>query len=508
MAETQLKLALDDPSDDPEVVGDTEPEPERIVLEYGRSISVKLIVGSICLSIFISTLNVALRSLPEFVHFLLRVLSSGVIFGTLTSAVRYRIDFSNEGIQFSSAFKGPLHEQLYRGWNDVHAIDLVNASESLVPQSWQERSGPFGENIVLRVLTNFVSLFSEGDKLTFYFKSGGSASVRLSRLTRAQGRELVSAIERYCDQTKVATPILALERFLMLDSDQNLNRTELWLEDLSRHWAATNFATLPSGHKLLDGRLKILIQISGGGMSAVYLAESSDETKVIVKEAFIPSEVSVDLKAKATELFNRQVKVLQKLSHPQIVQVIDHFVEFGRDYLVLQYVPGMTLRQMRKSSEEPSERVILDLALQIAEILIYLHSQEPPIVHRDLTPDNLVLDKSNQIVLIDFGVASEVIGTATRTIVGKQSYMAPEQLRGKAAPRSDIYAFGATLHFLITGQDPIPLTQSHPVSINKEISKALSDIVAECTAYDGEQRLVSAQILKQRLESLNDHADK
>src|SRR5262249_22800632 len=163
---------------------------------------------------------------------------------------------------------------------------------------------------------------------------------------------------------------------------------------------------------------------------------------------------------KAHELFNREAQLLSKLNHPQIVKVLDHFVENGRSYQLLEYLNGQDLRQHVRQNGVRREDEVLAWGIQMAEILKYLHEQDPPIVHRDVTPDNFVLRQDGSIVLIDFGAANEFVGNATGTLVGKQAFISPEQFRGKSVTASDIYALGGTLHFLLTGEDPEALSTS------------------------------------------------
>ncbi len=105
-----------------------------------------------------------------------------------------------------------------------------------------------------------------------------------------------------------------------------------------------------------------------------------------------------------------------------------------------------------------------------------------PVIHRDLTPDNIVVKDDGTLVVIDFGAANEFIGNSTGTFVGKQCYISPEQFRGKAVPQSDIYALGCTLHYLLTGSDPQALSVAHPHSLNEIVSPEVDALVAECTA--------------------------
>jgi serine/threonine-protein kinase len=191
-------------------------------------------------------------------------------------------------------------------------------------------------------------------------------------------------------------------------------------------------------------------------------------------------------------MFNREAMFLSLLDHPNIAKVMDHFVEKDHHYEVLEFIDGLDLRRFVKERGPQPEDFVLNWAQQICEILVYLHSQEPPVIHRDLTPDNLVLRVDGQLVLIDFGAANAFVGTATGTMVGKQSYMPPEQLRGKAVPQSDIYSLGGTCYFLLTGKDPTPLEVSKIKGDNKPGAN-LNPLLAKCTAWEASARYQSAR---------------
>src|SRR5690606_21682536 len=135
--------------------------------------------------------------------------------------------------------------------------------------------------------------------------------------------------------------------------------------------------------------------------------------------AVVPANANDAARSKAEELFEREAKFLISLSHEQIAKVHDHFKEDGRSYLLMDYIRGQDLRQLVKQNGKQDSLTVMKWGEQIAQILSYLHSQEPPVVHRDLTPDNLVLSSDNKVFLIDFGAANEFVGTATGTLVGK-----------------------------------------------------------------------------------------
>jgi serine/threonine-protein kinase len=197
------------------------------------------------------------------------------------------------------------------------------------------------------------------------------------------------------------------------------------------------------------------------------------------------------LRAKAEEQFEREARILAGLEHPQIAKVLDHFVERGH-YLLLEYIQGQDLRQYISEHGKLDDETVLLFAGQIAGILHYLHTREPAIIHRDLTPENLIVTEKNEIRLIDFGAANEFLHTATGTLVGKHAYMAPEQLKGRAQTQSDLYALGCTLHFLLTATDPIPLATSRPSTVNSFVASDIDDLVFQLTQFNIESRPKSA----------------
>lgn len=279
--------------------------------------------------------------------------------------------------------------------------------------------------------------------------------------------------------------------------------TNLWDEEFSTRYAPTLFVPLQTGHPLRNGTITITDLVACGGSAAIYSAKNSEDEQIIVKEAVIPKNASEALRAKAIELFNREALLLSKLEHPNIAKVFDHFVENEHHYEVLEYIDGLDLRRFVKERGPQPEDFVLNWAEQICKILVYLHSQNPPIIHRDLTPDNLVLRVDGQLVLIDFGAANAFVGTATGTMVGKQSYMPMEQLRGKSVPQSDIYSLGGTIYFLLTGRDPTPLEVSQIKSSDK-LPMTLNSLLAKCTALEVTDRFRSSEDMLTALRKIRE----
>ncbi len=236
---------------------------------------------------------------------------------------------------------------------------------------------------------------------------------------------------------------------------------------------------LKSG-EVLRGRYRINRIIGQGGMGSIYLADDLrlEGRQCALKEVEHDRTLPPEMLKQAREQFLREATVLARLDHPNLPKVSDFFSIGGRDYLVMDYVPGKDLRTlMREARQRGSflqEREVLGWASQLSDALIYLHSQDPPILHRDIKPSNLKLTPSGLLKLVDFGLvkilASEEM---TVTIVqgrGTALYTPLEQYGGDAGhtdARSDIYAFGATLYHLLTNHSPVEARERflHPDSL-------------------------------------------
>ena len=170
---------------------------------------------------------------------------------------------------------------------------------------------------------------------------------------------------------------------------------------------------------------------------------------------------------KAEEDFQREAAVLARLNqpgHPHIPEVYGYFVEGGDRYLVMKYIEGESLESRLERLKEPLAAVeVIRCALEVADALIYLHSRKPePVIHRDIKPANIILDPENRIWLVDFGLARAITGTSARiraaggrtVAAGTPGYTPLEQWQMQSSPKSDIYALGATMHHLLTNQDP------------------------------------------------------
>jgi tRNA A-37 threonylcarbamoyl transferase component Bud32 len=278
--------------------------------------------------------------------------------------------------------------------------------------------------------------------------------------------------------------------------------TDMWEEELARRFGATNFIPLEPNHKVRGGDFIVDRQMAFGGASAIYLVHDLKHHKFVLKEAVVPADSDDELRNKSIEMLQREAQYLRQLQHPALAHVLDYFVDEGRHYLLMEYIDGIDLRRLVREKGVRKVSDVINYAEQIADIISYLHGQNPPLIHRDLTPDNIILREDETIAVIDFGASNHFIGTATQTLIGKQAYMPAEQLRGKSDQRSDIYSFGATLYFLLTGQDPEPLSASHPKADNAKVPTALDELVAQCTQLEAVDRPQSMTDVHKRILDL------
>lgn len=269
------------------------------------------------------------------------------------------------------------------------------------------------------------------------------------------------------------------------------SQTQLWLDVLSTSPKRLVEDHLGSGFLVCNGRYRVKTQLGIGGQAVAYEAEQLSEdgnntvlNTVVLKEFVLPAEASLRVSKRAFEAIEKESELLAQVSHPRIVALLDLFVDDQRAYMVLERVPGRNLRQVVADTGTIGEKDLIELSLQMCDVLKHLHTLSPAVIHRDFTPDNLILNPESGIKLIDFNVAQQYESSATRTVVGKHSYLPPEQFRGRACPQSDLYAMGATMFYLLTGQDPEPITVAHPHQLLPMVSPAMDAIVAKCTAQE------------------------
>ena len=281
-----------------------------------------------------------------------------------------------------------------------------------------------------------------------------------------------------------------------------LSFTEIWLDALSAPPGRERLLPLSVG-ATLNNRYEIIRILGAGGQGTVYLAaDRQDNSQVVLKETILPVYTDLMTRRQALESFHKEAFALESVKHSNIVKflrlrnvVCDH-----RAYLVLEFIQGKTLSQTIKEQGALSAEQCVKYGVAMCDMLDVLHSLTPPLVHRDFTPDNLIVTDDGSLVLIDFAVAVAGDGESQDT-AGKASYMAPEQFKGRPTVQSDIYSLGCTLFYALTAHPAEPLEEAHPILFNDSVPLALSDVVARSTQSISD-RTASAQLLKSELIAL------
>ncbi len=266
---------------------------------------------------------------------------------------------------------------------------------------------------------------------------------------------------------------------------------------------------------ILQKRYKIIAPIGQGGMGAVYRAEDLVLSGRIcaIKEIQLDESSDERLQTQLREQFRREAEVLARMDHPNLPKVSDYFSVGGREYLVMDFVPGHDLRDMIEIARKEGGLIELPKALdwidQLCDALIYLHEQTPPILHRDIKPSNIKVTPSGLIKLVDFGLVKLQSNDDARTITivqgrGTAAYTPLEQYGGDDAHtdvRSDIYALGATVYHLLTGQTPptarerflTPGCLIQPRNLNPHLSPGMEAAILQAMALHPKDRMASVR---------------
>lgn len=251
--------------------------------------------------------------------------------------------------------------------------------------------------------------------------------------------------------------------------------------------------------QILCNKYEVLKVIAEGGMGVVYLVKDLHLNKLAaVKVSRNPESL------KERELVRREMEVLKELSHPALPGILDYFEERENNCLVMEYVEGITLEQYLRKFGKAEISLAVKWAVEISEVLLYLHSCNPPIIYRDLKPANIMIQPDGRLKLIDFGAAFAVSYGQNREqmMMGTPGYSAPEQWQsGRSDKTGDIYGLGAVLHEMLTGiRKRQPFAQHRPVrEYDKSIPRELEKIVMTCLRKRPGDRYQSMELLREAL---------
>lgn len=270
-------------------------------------------------------------------------------------------------------------------------------------------------------------------------------------------------------------------------------------------------------NSLIQNRYLIVQLIGKGGMGEVYLAvDQRLGSAVALKRTYFAGDEMLG------NAFEREARTLARMRHPVLPKVSDHFGEGDEQYLVMEHISGDDLSKRLESAQKPFPiSWVLFWADQLLDALSYLHSHEPPIIHRDIKPQNLKLTDENNIILLDFGLSKTSTGMtnisqsgSTGSVVGYTPHYAPmEQIRGiGTSARSDLYSLSATLYQLLTNTIPADALSRadamlngspDPVApldtLNPEVSRNVADVILKGMEVSQEKRFVDAREMQKVL---------
>src|SRR3989440_2470433 len=287
------------------------------------------------------------------------------------------------------------------------------------------------------------------------------------------------------------------------------------LKNARRARTADLSGSMLSANSILQNRYRIVRQLGAGGMGTVY--EAIDQR---VSCAVALKQTLLGTNAEGREAFRREAALLANLRHASLPEVMDYFGEGDGEFLVMEYIAGHDLAALLDLRGHPfPQEQVARWADEILKLLEYLHTRQPPILHRDIKPSNLKVTDQGELFLLDFGLAKGATGQmptvqTDRSVYGYTPVYAPlEQIHGRGTdPRSDLYALGATLYHLLTGQAPLgaparfdaiendQLDPLRPIAeLNPQIDSAVAFVIQSAMALRRRDRPESAADMRHSL---------
>jgi serine/threonine protein kinase/Flp pilus assembly protein TadD len=273
----------------------------------------------------------------------------------------------------------------------------------------------------------------------------------------------------------------------------------------------------PGSEELLRGtvfarRYEVIEELGEGGMGRVYRVQDTKINEEIALKLIRP-EIASD--RKTIKRFSNELRFARQISHKYVCRMYDLSEEAGTHYITMEYVPGESLRSMIKMTKQLSASTVISIAKQVCEGLAEAHKYG--VVHRDLKPGNIMIDKNGNVRIMDFGIARSLEAkevTETGMLIGTPEYMSPEQVTGEGEdPRSDIYSLGIILYEMSTGKlpfggkTPISIALKHqreipknPKELNPQIPDSLVRVILKCMEKNKEIRYQSAEEILTELD--------
>lgn len=255
--------------------------------------------------------------------------------------------------------------------------------------------------------------------------------------------------------------------------------------------------------RLLRNRYRLTKRLASGGMGEIYVADDLESGQKVAVKSLL-SEVGDKSRALFQRRFREEAEILRRLQAPGVPSFVDAFDEDERSFLIMQFIDGSSLEQLRDQAGGglPAEFVV-SVAIKVCRILHHLHTQVPPLIHRDIKPSNIIVrNEDDEVFLVDFGLAREFSGeNNAKTLVGTVGYCPLEQFQGHPEPRSDIYALGASLVELLTGEAPKPLNIPPLARVCPELPAQLCSAIDRAVQNQIDQRHADAHAFEVELQA-------
>jgi hypothetical protein len=272
------------------------------------------------------------------------------------------------------------------------------------------------------------------------------------------------------------------------------------------HSAPASDATIiDTGESLAGGRYVIYGRLGHGSQAETLRAVDKRLGQVVAVKRFSVGHAKA---WKDVELAEREARILSSLNHPALPRYFDHFEESGCLYLVMECIEGESLAQYSKRGQRLDLIEVRRLLGTLSDVLDYLHSRVPPVIHRDIKPGNIIRRPDGSFCLVDFGsVRDGLRPEGGSTVVGTFGYMAPEQFQGRALPSTDVFAVGVLLLTLFTGKSPEELPH-HGLAIDAAAALAAAlptpwvNMIAQLVNIDPDQRPSSLVAVLQALDQV------
>jgi hypothetical protein len=254
---------------------------------------------------------------------------------------------------------------------------------------------------------------------------------------------------------------------------------------------------------MLGGRFEIEAVVHRSSMSTVYRAQHRPlHGPVAIKQVSVQHLCATD-KAEAQRWLAREAGLLSFLDHPMLPKLVAAFSEGDEHYVVVPFFAGKTLKELVVQSGPLHPISACRWTSALVDLLIYLHGQDPPILHRDIKPDNLLITAAGSLIALDLGIARPRAPGVPVTAIGTPGYAAPEQYQGLADERTDLYGLGATLHHMLTGYDADrerPFCHPPIRQLNPRVGPAMEALVAQLLCLVPDQRPSSAEEVRDDLK--------